>query len=55
MPIFIATENVDVYKIHEQSESLVKNGILQLFVSENLPTKYLIVIKGKRVNFSVEA
>ena len=37
MPIFIATEKVDVYKIREQSENLVKNGILKLFVSENLP------------------
>ena len=55
MPIFIATENADVCKIHEQSESLVKNGILKLFVSENLPTKYLLIIKGKRVNFSIEA
>ena len=31
MPIFIATENADVCKIHEQSESLVKNGILVCF------------------------
>jgi len=37
MPIFIATEKVDVYKIRKQSENLVKNGILKLFVSENLP------------------
>lgn len=51
MPIFIATEKVDVYKIHEQSENLVKNDILKLFVSENLPHKISSHYKRKKSKF----